>query len=353
MQLDLRNAFPEFPDLGFLGIIEEHVLCGSVVETDLTGERPLGVVKMAALSLDDPAHLAGIFFFPFRHHVIIRFDFEQAFENERKALGGGFLEGQNLDVVIVHAQMPAMTFDGRFGKVVVEKGVVFEFGEIEFCGMEVEGSLQNAEGLLLVERADSKKVAYLQDEAPGFLKQHGLGISNVLPEGDNLLLGRKMGSQIGDDFFRILRKLCKGASEFMHGLKTLVQHDVIDRQGEERVGLTAEISDAILNRGVYDWAVIELVGDGLVVAFEEILIDAVVFVEQFQSGFETLRETVNRGGVEALVVHTAKLENDTDLAGLCEKDIRPDEAIEIDLLAEGAGLVIVFEDSAKPEHGHL
>src|ERR1700730_11258215 len=99
--------------------------------------------------------------------------------------------------------MPAMAFDRRFGKVVIEKGVVLEFGKIEFCGMEVERFLENAEGLLLVERTDSKEVAYLQAEAPDFLKQHGLGISNVLPEGDNLLLRRKMRLQIGDGFFRI------------------------------------------------------------------------------------------------------------------------------------------------------
>src|ERR1700688_3489098 len=227
--------------------------------------------------------------------------------------------------------MPAMTFDRRFGKVVVEKGIVLEFGEIEFYGMEVERSLQNAEGLLLVERADSKEVAYLQDKAASFLKQGGLGISNVLPEGDNLLLGRKMGLQIGDGFFRILRELRKGASEFMHGLKTLVQNHVIEGQGIQRVSLTAEIGDAILNRSVYDGVSIELVGDGLVVALEEVLVDAVVFVEQFQSGFETFRETVKRSGVETLVVHTAHFQNDADLAGLRKKDMGTDEAVEIDL----------------------
>src|SRR5580704_14167095 len=185
--------------------------------------------------------------------------------------------------------MPAMTFEGRFGKVVIEKGVVLELGEFELDGIEVERSLQNAEGLFLVKRADSKEVAYLQDEAAGFLKQHGFGISNVLPEDDNLPLGRKMRLQIGDGFFRILRKLRKGASEFMHGLKTLVQNHVIEGQGKQSVSLTAEIRDAILNRSVYDWVAIELVGDGLVVALEEVLVDAVAFVEQLQSGFETFR----------------------------------------------------------------
>src|SRR5258708_1093134 len=206
--------------------------------------------------------------------------------------------------------MSAMAFDRRFGEVVVEKGVVLEFGKLELDGIEVERSLENAEGLLLVEYPDREEVADLQDEAPGFLKQHGLGISNALPEDDNLLLGRKMRLQVVDGFFRVLRKLRKGASEFMHSLKTLIQNHVIEGQGKQSGSLDAEIGDAILNRSVYDGVSIELVRDGLVVALEEVLVDAVVFVEQFQSGFETFRETVKRSGVETLVIHTANFQND-------------------------------------------
>ncbi len=156
---------------------------------------------MAALGLDDPAHLAGIFLFPFRDDVIVGFHFEQAFEDERKALGGRLLERQNLDVVVVHAQMPAMAFDGRFGKVVVEEGVVLEFGEFEFVGMEVERSLENAEGFLFVEHPNSEEVADLEDEAAGLLKQRRLGVADVLPKNDDLLLTRKMRPQIGERLF--------------------------------------------------------------------------------------------------------------------------------------------------------
>src|SRR5260370_19618346 len=187
--LELRNAFADCPYLGFLGIVEKHVLCGSVVKTDLASERALGVVKVAALSLDDPAHFAGIFFFPLRDGVIVRFHFEQAFEDERKALCGRLLERQNLDVVVVHAEMPAVAFQGRFGKVVVEKGVGFEFGEVELVGMEVERSLENAEGFLFVEHPNGKEVSDLEDEAAGFLKQCCLGVVNVLPKNDGLLPG--------------------------------------------------------------------------------------------------------------------------------------------------------------------
>jgi len=60
----------------------------------------------------------------------------------------------------------------------------------------------------------------------------------------------------------------------------VVQHHVIDRQRKERVGLACQVGDAILDRGVYDGVSVELVGDGLVVAFEEVLVEAVVFVEK-------------------------------------------------------------------------
>src|SRR5271157_6041534 len=52
VQFDLLDAFAEFPDLGFLVIVEQHVLCGSIAHADLARERALGVVKMAALGLN-------------------------------------------------------------------------------------------------------------------------------------------------------------------------------------------------------------------------------------------------------------------------------------------------------------
>jgi len=53
-------------------------------------------VKMAALGLDDPSHLAGIFLFPFRDDVIVGFHFEEAVEDEWEALGGRFLRVKTL-----------------------------------------------------------------------------------------------------------------------------------------------------------------------------------------------------------------------------------------------------------------
>ena len=92
VQLDLLDAFTQFSDLGFFRIVEKRVLRSRIVHTDLAVERTLSVVEMAALGLDSPARRPGIFFLPLRHDVIVGFDFEQAFKDERKALGRRLLE---------------------------------------------------------------------------------------------------------------------------------------------------------------------------------------------------------------------------------------------------------------------
>jgi hypothetical protein len=60
-----------------------------------------------------------------------------------------------------------MAFEMGFGEVVVEKGVVFQFGERVFR-IEIERLLENAEGFLLVEHPHGQEVADLQDEAATF-----------------------------------------------------------------------------------------------------------------------------------------------------------------------------------------
>ena len=81
--------------------------------------------------------------------MVVRFDFEQALEDERKALRGRLLERQNLDVVVVHAQVAAMAFEVRFREVVIKKRVVLEPGRVELLRIEVERALQDRKGFLL------------------------------------------------------------------------------------------------------------------------------------------------------------------------------------------------------------
>src|SRR4029077_2299627 len=120
--------------------------------------------------------------------------------------------------------------------------VVFEFGELQFVGVEVERVLENAEGFLFVEHPHSEEVTDLEDEAAGFLEQRCLGVAYVLPEDDDLLLTGKMGLQIPNGLFQVLGKLGECASELVGSLKSVVQHHVVNREGKKGVGLASKVS---------------------------------------------------------------------------------------------------------------
>src|SRR5881396_721353 len=98
-------------------------------------------MEVATLRLNRFARLARILVLPFRNDVEIGLHFEKAFEDERKTLGRRLFERQNFDVVVVEPQMPAMTLQVRFAKVVVKKRVVLEARELELVGGEIQDSL--------------------------------------------------------------------------------------------------------------------------------------------------------------------------------------------------------------------
>ena len=222
---------------------------------------------------------------PFGDDVVVGLHFEQAFENERKALGGRLFQRQDLDVVVVHAQMAAMAFEVRFAEVVVEKRVVLEFGEFELVGVEVEGLLQDAERFLFVENANGEKIADLEDEALRLLKECGLGLGDFASQDERLAFSRRSGRParrapslgcFGNVRERVLASECEVCG-------SLMENHVVDGEGEKRVGLAAEIGDAVLDRRVDDGVAVEFVRDGLVVSLEEILVDAIVVAKELSA----------------------------------------------------------------------
>src|SRR5271157_183372 len=102
--------------------------------------------------------------------------------------------------------MSAVALNGGFGQVVIEEGVVLEFGEFELVGVEVEGFLENAEGFLFVEKPDSEEVADVKNEAARFLKQRCLCFTDMPAKNDGLFLDRKVGAQFGNSSFGIARQ---------------------------------------------------------------------------------------------------------------------------------------------------
>src|SRR5215467_13653538 len=118
-----------------------------------------------------------------------------------------------------------------------------------------------------------------------------------------------MRSKFAERFGGPFRNFEEGSSESACVTEALEQNDVIDRKRKKRVSFACKIRKAILDGCIYDWFAIELVRDRFVVSFEEVLVDAVVVVEQLQCRFETLCQSVERVPVQALVVNALNLED--------------------------------------------
>ncbi len=82
-------------------------------------------MEVTAPRLDEAAGFVRIFLFPLRCDEEVGFDFEQSLEDQGETVRGRFLEGEDLDVVIVQPQKPAMAFQVGLAEV-VQKGVVFQ-----------------------------------------------------------------------------------------------------------------------------------------------------------------------------------------------------------------------------------
>src|SRR6266849_1843815 len=157
-----------------------------IVEIHLTDERMLRIVKVPALGLNHPSGFAQIFFLPFGHNVVVGLDFEQALEDQRKALRGRFFQRQDPHVIVVNAEVPSVAFEMGIAEVVIEKGVVFKPGRFDLLRGKVEGLLENAEGFLFIEQTDRQKIADLENEAFDLLEKAGLALGYLAVKEKNL-----------------------------------------------------------------------------------------------------------------------------------------------------------------------
>src|SRR5216684_1613454 len=146
----------------------------------------LRIVKVPALGLNHPSGFARIFFLPFGHNVVVSLDFEQALEDQRKALRGWFFERQNSYVIVVNAEVPSVAFEMGFAEVVIEKGVVLEPGRFDLLLGKVESLLENTEGFLFIEQTDRQKIADLENEAFDLLDQDRLAFCDLALQEKNL-----------------------------------------------------------------------------------------------------------------------------------------------------------------------
>src|ERR1700730_4432188 len=101
--------------------------------------------------VDEPAALCLVLPLPFRRNEVVRLDFQEPLEDERKTLRRGLLEGENLHVEVVHAQKASVALHVRFREVVVEEGIVLDPRGFDLQGREIQNLLQNAEDVLFPE----------------------------------------------------------------------------------------------------------------------------------------------------------------------------------------------------------
>ena len=314
VQFDLLDALAELAHLRFLGIVEQHILRCCIVQIDLAHERPLGVVKVAAFGLDGAAGLAGFFFLPFGHDVIVGANVEKPFEQQRKGVRRGLLERENLDEVVVHAQIGAMTFKVRFAQIVVKEGVVLERRGIEFQRIEIQRAFQHPKRFLLSEQAHGDKVADLGTEAVHLLPEGRFRLPHLEGvEAHRRVRGkprrefRPGPAGIAGEFQQRLRQRAPGGGSG-------AENDKIDRKCKKLFGFFFEIGHAVADRRIDNGFAAEGMRNGLAVAFEQELIHPVVLIKQAQGGFEALGQRVHCCSFETLIIDTAHFENDADVS---------------------------------------
>src|SRR5260370_31308931 len=117
-----------------------------------------------------------------------------------------------------------------------------------------------------------------------------------------------------------------------------------------RVSYARKMRQAILDGSMYDRSVIELVGDRFVVPLEEVLVNAVVFVEQLESRFEALCQAVERVPVQALVVDAPNFKDDAEVSRLGEENMGIHKPVKIHLLVERTRLFVVLENPLQLQH---
>src|SRR6266513_406652 len=159
-----------------------------------------------------------------------------------------------------------------------------------------------------------------------------------------------MCSEFTESFGGAFRNIEEGTAEGACIAEALAQNYVVNRKRKKRVCFGRKESDAILDGGVYDRFAIELVRDRFVVPFEEVLVDAVVVVEQLECRFEALCQAVERVPIQALVIDAPNLKDDAQVFGFGKENMRIDKAIQVHLFVEGTCLFVILEDSLKPKH---
>src|SRR2546426_6140189 len=120
---------------------------------------------MAALGLNQRSHRPIGLAFPLGHHdEVPRKSFHPS-EKVGTGIRRWLFEGQDLQVVVVQAQVVSMTFERRIADLVVDELVVAQGRPFRLVWREIQEAPQNEVGLLLIEQPQWDYILKLNHKA--------------------------------------------------------------------------------------------------------------------------------------------------------------------------------------------
>src|SRR6266849_8176953 len=128
---------------------------------------------------------------PFGNDVEIGADLKQFLEQERASFTGQLLQRENLDVVVVEAQVPTMCFKLGVAELEVEIPAAREVRAKNFEGAEIDEAPQHAESFFGPLQLDLDEIAELPNQTRNLLADEQMVAVNLCTEKRALLVARE------------------------------------------------------------------------------------------------------------------------------------------------------------------
>src|ERR1700730_4666796 len=188
-------------------------------------------------------------------------------------------------------------------------------------------------------------------DAATLLEYCGFASAQFAIENQHLFSGRKPGAQFAEGSQGIFGDVVQYTGDRSCVPYVFEEHDVINRQGKELARFAAKIFDTVEDGGINNRMFVKLERDPWVIAFEKILVDAVMLIEESQSRLEAFGEGVNGRALQAFIVEAVDFEDGPQVACLGQENLIAHESIEIALPIEGASLLVISKNALEAKHG--
>ena len=241
---------------------------------------------MAAAGVDQAVGLVGALLLPLGGDKKVRLNLEKALEHKWETGSGGLAQGERLQVVIVQAKESPVALNGGFGEIEVEERVVLEAGALDLQRREVEEALQDAESAVLASDFDGHEVLDLENKTLGPLNEQPLGADDLFFHEHDLAARRNEGAELPPGTAGTATRLGERSQNSLARFRAFHDHNIVDVERIEVLGLAAKESGAVADRGIDNGVFMNLGRDGLTAALEQVLVDAALLVEDFECRFQ-------------------------------------------------------------------